>query len=201
MKAVNPNRLAGKERCGSEPVYVPPIMIKSNNISDAEFAAFVKTNIDHYAAIWKRFKEKRSCFLGFFAGNLLWTCFWLVYRKMYLETIGFILSFAVLDNLLAAIYKVLGFKLPFIIISLSNTILNLALFGTFQNYVYIKFVERNILKLKKKYGNSNDLIAKLHNKGGTSLISLISFTIIFAAYLLLAIYAYSHTNAAYQYVQ
>ncbi len=154
-----------------------------NNINDQELIkAFIGKNSE-------KFLNRKFNFSAF-----LFTVWYIFYRKMLLPGLVFVSIFfssfyliTIPNNLPINMLSNLDFLLIIILI------LSIAcLFGMFFNNVYLSYIKREIIKIKKFYPNASqdELINFCKSKGGTSIVSIIIgyiFSILFGGLIIFLI--------------
>ncbi len=120
--------------------------------------AFVQKNSDYYLNKWKLMATTGSK-ISWNWPAFLFGVFWLVYRKMYLQS--FILIIA----------SIITSFIPFI-----NMIFALAIWiglGLFGNYIYSYFTYNKLLEIKNLAKNEEEIRFLAIQKGGTSVVGVL----------------------------
>jgi uncharacterized protein DUF2628 len=64
--------------------------VEGDGLTDAEIVAFVDQNVAYYRSAWARANHSGGFYAGFNVGALVFSTLWLLYRKMYLAFVVFL---------------------------------------------------------------------------------------------------------------
>ena len=131
--------------------------------SENEYKAFIGKKADYYIEKWTEI-EKRHTKTSWNWGAFLFGLLWMLYRKMYFYTliaVSILCGIGIIESFLG-IGDVFDVILSFIFC---------LLFGIFGNYLYHRYTENKILRIKRECKEDSSLIAELARRGGTTWVA------------------------------
>ena len=165
-------------------------VLKNIEISEKEAEAYFGKNAVNWLPRWKIYKDKRTPFLGFNAGILLFLIVWYFYRKMPFVFIGLVIINSVIDSFVQKLLlPIFGIHLSDITFTLISFPLSLFLFGFFSNFIYIWNANRKIINIKRKHSDEHVAIEVIKKKGGVSYLSASIGLILMFLFLVLILWA------------
>lgn len=162
-----------------------------NDIIDSQFinqeedkisvwSKFIGENVDYFVVRWLQIEEGKI--LSFNLGAFLFGMLWMIYRKMYVIAV---LWLVVLSGLEFIENTLINVGMNSIVIHLVFGLLPSFLTGVFGNWLYYKYASFKIQSLKAKYGGSDQFYWELENSGGVSFIAvLVGIAILFGIAIL-----------------
>lgn len=137
-------------------------------IDDSSEAIFVGKNATYYLNEWTRVDRRTHKMSWNWAAFSLGPI-WLVYRKMYRQTLFFVAGFALLCWV-ASFVGLAGF------VSESLSYSSSIAFGIFGNLLYKTHAERTIQRIESDAAPRSEIAARLRRKGGTSWLAALLLT-------------------------
>jgi hypothetical protein len=128
---------------------------------DRDMATFVGKNVDYYVLKWAARDAAGNVRITWNIGAFFGGPIWLIYRKMYSQTVVYVLGAAVLSLVVNSLSKPLA--------SVTNLIFPVAL-GCAANSLYYSKVKREVAVLRTQYFKSDELDSHLVQRGGTNSI-------------------------------
>lgn len=127
-------------------------------VSETEYEAFIGKKAEYYIGKWAEM-EKGHTKMSWNLSAFLFTFLWMLYRKMYfytLITLGILFGVGIMESLLGV---------GDIFDAIFSFIFWLS-FGIFGNYLYHRYTENKISRIKRECKEDSLLIAELARRGG-----------------------------------
>lgn len=132
-------------------------------VSENEYKAFIGKKADYYIEKWVEI-EKQHTKTSWNWGAFLFGLLWMLYRKMYFYTliaVSILCGIGIMESFIG-ITDVFDALLSFIFC---------LLFGMFGNYLYRRYTENKILRIKREGTEDSLLTAELARRGGTTWVA------------------------------
>jgi len=173
---------------GKDALYAPPESEVAVGSTDNLFATFVgEKNTEFYLQRFSQFERG--------GGSVSWhwpaffvTSYWLLYRKMWLLALGYIFAVPFLFQLIdMLVSSVVAPDLAGVTYLLLYVVFGFIVMPMYANKLYYQHASGKIEKIKNRGGSDAETRDRVARRGGTSLVFIVLFVLVFVIGVLAAI--------------